>query len=167
MTTPTAITPNRPALALSLRSAVIGGTGTVLLLISPLGLTWLAAKAVPAAHIPAQNLDYADLHHLTSSGLAPTNWVQQNYFSWLGWLLIILTVLATAAAALLGRRVLGIVGITTAALGLVLGLFAAKGVLTWSAFSHQVPDLRAGAYFLVVGFLLLLIASALTPERSS
>ncbi len=165
MTVGTATTSSRPELALNLRAAVVGGVGAVLLLISPLGLTWLAAKAVPAAHIPAQNLSYADLHHLTSSGMAPTNWVQQNYFSWLGWLLIVLAVLTTAAAALLGRRSLGAVGVVVSALGLVLGLFAAKGVLTWSAFYHQIPNLRAGAYFLVVGFILLLIASALTPQR--
>jgi len=154
MTVGTATTSSRPELALNLRAAVVGGVGAVLLLISPLGLTWLAAKAVPAAHIPAQNLSYADLHHLTSSGMAP-----------LGWLLIVLAVLTTAAAALLGRRSLGAVGVVVSALGLVLGLFAAKGVLTWSAFYHQIPNLRAGAYFLVVGFILLLIASALTPQR--
>lgn len=154
----------RSAITLSRRKAVIGGIGAVFLLIAPLGPTWLASPAVPAAHIPAMALNYSDLHHLTTSGLAPTTWVQENFFSWLGWLLIAVTILATAAAVLLARRAVGIVNLVLAVAGLLIGLFAAKGALTWSQFSHEIPNLRIGAYLLVVGFLLILV-SALTPER--
>lgn len=155
---------NRPMLAISLRSAVVGGIGAVLLLVSPLGPGWLFTPANPAFHIPAATLDFSDLHHLTSSGIAPTNWVQQNYFSWLGWLLIALTIVATGAAVLVRRRFLIAVAAVLSVLGLVVDVFADKGVLTWSQFYREVPNLRIGTYLLIAGYLLTLL-SALIPER--
>jgi hypothetical protein len=142
---------------------VLGGVGALLLLVSALGPGWFYSPAQPQAHIPATTLSYQGLHHLADSGLAPTNWIQQNYFSWLGWLLIIVTVLATGAAVVSGRRVLSLVGAAFSLLGLVLGLFAAKGALSWSQFGHQLPNLRVGAYLLVAGFVLTCV-SALAPE---
>jgi hypothetical protein len=154
----------RPVLTLRPRSAVIGGVGAVLLLIAPLGLGWLFSPAVAVAHIPAQTLSFAGLHHLTSSGIAPTNWIQKNYFAWLGWVLIIATIIATGASVLTGRRSLGVLAVVLSVLGLVLSLFAFKGVLTWSQFIHQIPNVRVGAYLLIAGYLLTL-ASGLTAER--
>ena len=154
----------RPALNIRTRSAVVGGLGAVLLIISTLGIAWFHIPAQPQAHVPALTLSYNGLHHLASSGLAPTNWIQQNYFAWLGWVLIAATIIATGAAALAGHRLLSGAGAVLSLLGLVLGLFAAKGVLSWSQFSHEIPDLRIGAYLLVIGFLLTLV-SVLVPER--
>lgn len=164
MTAQTA-TPTRPALGLSPLTAVVGGIGAVFLLISVFGISWISIPAVPVAHIPAMNLDYSGLHHLSSSGTVPTDWIQKNYFSWIGWVLIVTAIIAVGATALLGHRVLGILGAVLSALGVILGLFAAKGALTWSQFWHEIPDLRAGAYLLVVGFLLILVAALLPRHR--
>jgi hypothetical protein len=49
-------------------------------------------------------------------------------------------------------------------LGLVVDVFADKGVLTWSQFYREVPNLRIGTYLLIAGYLLTLL-SALIPER--
>lgn len=154
----------RSRISVSPLPALVGGIGAVFLVISALGPTWLYSPAVPAAHIPALSLSYADLNTLANSGHVPSTWVQENYFAWIGWLLIIATILATGAAVLLRQRRLGFVGLGLSALGLVLGLFAAKGALSWSQFSHQIPNLRVGAYLLIVGFLLTLV-TALLPER--
>ena len=94
----------RPALALNPASAVVGGVGAVLLLIAPLGLAWFFSPAVPSMHIPSMTLSFSGLHHLSSSGMAPTNWIQKNYFAWLGWVLIIATIVITGA----DRRIVGI-----------------------------------------------------------
>ena len=57
MTTPTATTPDRPALTLSPRSAVIGGTGALLLLTMRfarnglLALGWEQLRRVPPARL--------------------------------------------------------------------------------------------------------------------
>ena len=154
----------RPLLAVRLRSAVVGGIGAVFLLVALLGTGWLFSPANATLHIPATTLNFADLHHLTSSGMAPTNWIQKNYFSWLGWLIIAATIVATIAAVLIRRRFLNILVVVLSVVGLVVGLFAAKGVLTWAQFSHQVPNLRVGTYLLIAGFVLTLV-SALIPER--
>jgi hypothetical protein len=162
MTVQTA-SPARAALRIRPRSALIGGLGAVLLLISPLGVGWFYVPAVPQAHIPATTLSYQGLHHLAGSGMAPTNWVQQNYFAWLGWLLIVAAILITGAAVVTGRRALDMAGAALCLLGLVLGLFAAKGALSWSQFAHELSNLRVGAYLLVAGFFIILV-SALIPE---
>jgi hypothetical protein len=154
----------RPSLNVRPRSAVIGGLGAVLLLVAPSGPAWFHIPGQPKAHIPATTLSYAGLHHLSSSGLTPTDWIQHNYFAWLGWVLIAATVVLTAGAVLLGRHLLAVAAAVLSLLGLVLGIYAAKGVLTWSQFLHQVPHLRVGAYLLVVGFLLTALA-AFVPER--
>jgi len=158
-----ATSPARPALRVRLRSAVLGGIGAVLLLVSALGPAWFYSPAQPQAHIPATTLSYQGLHHFADSGLAPTNWIQQNYFSWLGWLLIVVTILATGAAVVAERRILSLAGAALSLLGLILGLFAAKGALSWSQFSHELPDLRVGAYLLVAGFVFTCV-SGLLPE---
>ncbi|HEV2638931.1 MAG TPA: hypothetical protein VGX23_27550 [Actinocrinis sp.] len=155
----------RSVLSVSPRSAVVGGIGALCLLISALGPTWLTTPAVPAAHIPALSLDYSDLHKLSRSGQVPTTWIQQNFFSWIGWTLIIAMLLVVAGAALLRRRPLNLVAVGLSVVGLVLGLFAAKGALTWSQFSNELPHLQIGAYLLVGGFIVTLI-SGFIPERN-
>jgi hypothetical protein len=155
----------RLVLSVSPRSAAVAGVGAVLLMISLLGPGWLFSPANEAAHIPATTLNFADLHQLSSSGAVPTNWIQHNYFAWLGWVLIVATIVATSAAVLGGGRLFGALGVVLSVLGLLLGLFAAKGVLTWSRFYHLVPDLRVGAYLLVVGYLLTLVSAAASGRR--
>jgi hypothetical protein len=38
--------------------------------------------------------------------------------------------------------------------GLLVSLFAATGVLSWSQFSREIPNLRVGVCLLIVGYLL-------------
>jgi hypothetical protein len=157
----TLATRSRPASIACPRSAVVGGVGAVLLVISPLGLGWLFSPAVAAAHIPAMTLNFADLGTLSSSGRVPTNWIQENYFSWIGWALIALTIVATGAAAVTGRRPLRVLSVILSVAGLLVSLFAAKGVLSWSQFSREIPNLRVGVCLLIVGYLLTLAAGVI------
>lgn len=152
------VSPLRP------RSAIVGGAGAVLLLIAPLGLGWLFSPAVPVAHIPATTLTFAGLHHPASSGMAPTNSIQKSYFSWLGWALFIVTIIATGAAVLTGRRSLSVLVVVLSVLGLLVSVFAFKGVQTWSQFNHQVTNVRIGGWLLIAGYLLTLV-SGLIPQR--
>jgi hypothetical protein len=157
----------RAALTVSPRAAIIGGVGAVLLLIAPLGLVWLYSPAIAALHIPAMNLTFTDLHHLADSGLAPTNWIQKNYFAWLGWVLIIATIVVTAAAVVIRRRAFGVAAIATSVLALILTQLAAKGTLTWSAYAHESSNTRIGVYVLIVGYLLTLVAGIMQSRRSA
>ncbi|GAA3218745.1 hypothetical protein [Actinocorallia longicatena] len=145
--------------------AALAGLGAVLLLIAPLGPGWLFSPANPAAGIPAITLSFADLHRLTSSGPVPTNWIQENYFSWLGWALIAVTILTTAAGVLLRRRELNSTAAALAALGIVLTVLAAKGTLTWSQFSDETPHIRVGVYLLQLGYVLMIAAAATAQKR--
>ena len=155
----------RPALALNPASAVVGGVGAVLLLIAPLGLAWFFSPAVPSMHIPSMTLSFSGLHHLSSSGMAPTNWIQKNYFAWLGWVLIIATIVITGAAVLLRRRSLGAAAIVLSVLAVILTQLAAKGTLTWSQYAHQSSNTRIGVYVLLVGYLLTLVAGIMQTRR--
>jgi uncharacterized membrane protein len=116
-------------------------------------------------HIPSMTLSFSGLHHLSSSGMAPTNWIQKNYFAWLGWVLIIATIVVTGAAVLLRRRSLGAAAIVLSVLAVILTQLAAKGTLTWSQYAHQSSNTRIGVYVLLVGYLLTLVAGIMQTRR--
>lgn len=165
MTVKTSDASRSPLVIVCPRSAIVAGAGAVLLVIAPLGLGWLFSPAVAAEHIPAMTLNFGNLATMSSSGRVPTDWIQENYFSWIGWALIALTVVAAGAAAVTGRPPLRVLSVIVSVVGLVVSLFAAKGVLSWSQFWHEVPDLRIGVCLLIVGYLLTLAAGLVAERR--
>src|SRR3546814_13452962 len=89
---------------------------------------------------------YTTLFRSVGSGAVPTTWVQESYFSWLGWALLVVSTLVLAATAVTRSRWnhggVAAVGV----IGLVLHVFAAKGALTWGLFFDQVPNIRVGGF---------------------
>lgn len=137
----------------------------VLLLVALLAAGWLYVPANPAAKAPATTLAFNDLHQLAGSGVIPTTWVQQSYFGWLGWTLVVIVIALALGTAVTARRsaaaTLGGAGLV----GLLVNLFAVKGALTWGQFIDQVPNVRVGGYCAVVGYLLTLAVGARAAAR--
>ena len=113
----------------------------VLLLVALLGAGWLYVPANPAIKAPATTLGFNDLHDLAASGAVPTTWLQQNYFGWLGWTLIIIIIIIVAlslATALTGKRSVAMALAGAGVVSLAVNLFGLKGALTWGQFKAKV-----------------------------
>lgn len=145
------------------RTAVYVVAGA-LLLISLMGPGWLFVPANPALQAPAMTLNFGDLGELTSGEVVPTNALQQAYFGWLGWTLVLATLAAAAAHVATRVRPVGVLVSVLAVCGLIINTFGVKGTLNWSQFFDQTPNMRAGAYLIIVGYVVALIAS-LIPDR--
>jgi len=101
-----------------------------------LGAGWLYVPANPAIKAPATTLGFNDLHDLAASGAVPTTWLQQNYFGWLGWTLIIIIIVALSlATALTGKRSVAMALAGAGVVSLAVNFFAVKGALTWGQFT--------------------------------
>jgi hypothetical protein len=139
----------------------------LMLLVSLVGPGWLYVPANPAAQMPQATLTFNDLHDLASSGLAPSNGIQQAYFGWLGWGLALTTVAVALAAAVLYRRLLARAAGAFAVAGLVCTALGVKGVLSWSQLIDQTANVRPGVYLVVVGYLIALGGAARLARRLS
>ncbi|ATQ30210.1 hypothetical protein CS378_16625 [Rhodococcus ruber] len=128
--------------------------------IAPLGMPWIHTPANDAANLPAADLSFADLRTLTGQGAVPTNTLQQAYFGWLAWPLIVVTLLAAAAMIAIRTSWSAIALAAVSVAALVVTTFAVKGPLTWSAFLDQAPNMRIGGVLVLVGWLLTLAAGA-------
>jgi hypothetical protein len=117
--------------------------------------------------MPEATLTFNDLHDLASSGLAPSNGLQQAYFGWLGWALALTTVAVALAAAVLHRRPLTLAAGACAVAGLACTALGVKGVLSWSQLIDQTANVRPGAYLMVVGYLIALGSAAILARRRS
>lgn len=137
----------------------------VLLLVALLGAGWLYVPANPAMKAPATTLGFNDLHDLAASGAIPTTWLQQNYFGWLGWTLIIIVIALSLATALTGKRSVAMALAGAGVVGLAVNLFAVKGSLTWGQFTDQVPNIRVGGYCAIVGYLLVVALGGIRAAR--
>lgn len=60
--------------------------------------------------------------------MAPTTWLQQNYFGWLGWTLIIIVIALSLATALTGKRSVAMALAGAGGVSLAVNLFAVQGV---------------------------------------
>lgn len=129
-----------------------------MLVLSPLGPAWLQVAANPAAKLPEMALSFGDLHDLTSSGAAPTNGIQEVYFGWLGWILVLATVVVAAAFVATRRVEAAILVAVIAVVGLAITALGVKGPLTWSQLFEQAENIRLGGYLMVLGYLVTLIA---------
>lgn len=142
------------------------GLSPILLLVALLGAGWLYVPANPAIQAPATTLGFDELHDLAASGVIPTTWVQQNYFGWLGWTLIVVVIALTVATAITNHRIVASALAATGLISLGLHIFAVKGALTWGAFMDQTPNLRVGAYCAVAGYVLALALGGLRAART-
>lgn len=137
----------------------------VLLLLALLGAGWLYVPANPAIKAPAATLGFGDLHKLAGSGVIPTTWIQQNYFGWLGWTLVLVIIaLCLVTAATCNRIVAGVLA-AAGLVSLITHLFAVKGALTWGQFADQTSHLRIGAYCAVAGYVLAIAFGGLRAAR--
>jgi hypothetical protein len=140
------------------------------LLISLLGPGWLFVPANPAARMPETTLSFGDLHDLANSGALPTTHIQQSYFGWLGWTLVLATGITALLVAVVARRALVALLAVLSVAGVVVTTFGLKGALTWANFVDQVPNVRVGGYLVFIGyvsafaFAALLAKSARTPH---
>lgn len=148
------------------RSSLIAtAIGAVLLVLAPLGATWLFVPANPAANLPETTLSFSGLGDLTSGGLAPTTGLQASYFAWLGWTLIALTLIVALAALLIGSHGLRVALGVIALVGLVTTILAVKGPMSWSEVVDQLPNVRVGGYLVFGGYLVMIVAAGL-PVRT-
>ncbi|MCW2756564.1 MAG: hypothetical protein JWO46_310 [Nocardioidaceae bacterium] len=139
--------------------------GALSLLISLLGTPWVFFPANPAAKAPASTASFSDLKTVIGSGKIPTTWVQDVYFGWFAWVLVI-AVIALGVAAVVARsraahialRVVGLVGF-------VMTVFAFKGEMTWAQYWDGHTNLRLGGYLVFLGFILAAVAGGLRPRR--
>ncbi|NMN93878.1 hypothetical protein [Antrihabitans stalactiti] len=130
-------------------------------------LTWLQVPAPVGAAF-----GFTDLKQMTETPNVPTTSIQHAYFAWLAWTLLVVVVSITAAAVLLRTRFAGVAATAAAFVALILQVLAAKGPMTWSAFFDTFDQFRAGAYFAIGSWLVLLavgvaivVASGSTAER--
>ncbi|MEO5664499.1 MAG: hypothetical protein ABIR39_14570 [Nocardioides sp.] len=137
----------------------------VLLLVALLGAGWLFVPANPAIEAPATTLGFDELHDLAASGVIPTTWVQQNYFGWLGWTLVILVIALALATAAAGLRFVAMALAGAGLVGLAINVFAVKGALTWGQFTDQIPNIRIGGYCAIVGYILAIALGAIGSAR--
>jgi hypothetical protein len=142
--------------------------GSVALVVSLSGITWVSYPAQPALKTPALALTFGGLQTMTSSH-APA--FQGAFFGWLALVLVALSIVCGVGAALAGgsspaRRSLYTGAGTLALAGLLCTVFGLKGSQTWSQVWQSIPDMRTGTYLVLIGFLLLLIhavAGAVSP----
>ena len=163
----TATTTGRTGALAGLRVGVLisAAVAAVLLLVSLLGPGWVYVPANPAVPSPAMTLDFNDLGDLSHSGTAPTTSVQQAYFGWLGWALVIIAVVVLFAAAILGHRILAVSAAVMGVVGLVFTLFGVKGAQAWSALIDQLANIRIGGYLVLCGYVLALVTGMVIARR--
>lgn len=155
MTSPEAHTATRPNRILP---GALTAVALVFLVVSLLGPTWLYSPVNPAVPLPEMHLSFDDLKTATAESASG---VQRVYFAWLGWALVVLTVLSAVAATRIRARVTAMIGLVIAVVTLVITVFAVKGSLSWSAFFSNVPNIRLGGYLMIVGLLLVIIHAVL------
>lgn len=141
-------------------------TAITVLLVSLLGPGWLFVPGNPAAKMPATTPTFGDLHDLAQSGAVPTTTLQQSYFGWLGWSLVLATGITAVLVAVVGRRVLVVLLAALSVAGLVVTTFGLKGAHTWADFLDQVPNVRVGGYLVFVGYISALAVVALLAKNA-
>jgi hypothetical protein len=137
----------------------------VLLLAALLGAGWLYVPANPAIKTPATTLAFDDLHNLARSGAVPTTWVQENYFGWFGWTLVVIVIALLLATVAAGRRPFGTALAAAGLLGLIFNVFAVKGALSWGQFADQIPNIRIGGYCAIIAYLLAVALGGIRTAR--
>ncbi len=135
-------------------ASVVSGLAAVLLIVSLSGPGWLYVPANPATGAPATTLSFQDLNHLTE--VIPSTAWQQAYFSWAGWVLAILVILAAAFVLLRPSVASATALLVAAAVGLVATVFGVKGPLWWSQFIDAADQIRIGGYLLDLAYVALL-----------
>lgn len=135
--------------------AVAIAVAAIALVVSFVGLTWFHVPANPANHVPALDLDFADLRTAAVSGHATS--VQIAYFHWLGWTLLVLAVALGAAAAVVKSRIVALGLAVVSLAGLLCTVLATKGQQTWSQYNEQLPNVRLGSYLVLAAFAVILI----------
>ncbi|WP_133058913.1 MULTISPECIES: hypothetical protein [unclassified Nocardioides] len=130
-------------------------------------VVWLHQPAVPEANLPTMNLDFADLHDFSSMPGSPG--LQEAYFSWLAWLLVVATIVVAIAWSLTfgrsGRAVAGLLAVLAAA-GLIVTTLAIKGDMSWSWLGDQLKNIRIGGYLLLVSYAVLLVFAFVARDRA-
>lgn len=139
---------------------------TAVLLVSLLGPGWLFVPANPAAKMPETTLSFGDLHNLANSGIIPTTHIQQLYFGWLGWTLVLATGVTAVFVAVVSRRALVALLAVLSVAGVVATTFGMKGTLTWADFVDQVPNVRVGGYLVFIGYLSAFAFAALLAKSA-
>jgi hypothetical protein len=147
------------------RLAAASATIPVVLLVSLLGPGWLFVPANQAAKMPETTLSFGNLHDLANSGAVPTTNIQQWYFGWLGWTLVLATGITALLIAVLARRALMVLLGVLSVAGVVVTTFGLKGALSWADFFDQVPNVRLGGYLVFIGYLSALAFGALLASR--
>lgn len=136
---------------------------TVLLLLSFL----LGQLFVPAVGpMPAMTLDFGETRDLVVSGLISTTGFQDAYFNWLAWTIVLIAIVLTLLSSALLRKPVAIFACIVGILGLTTSVIGNKGSLTWSEFIDQLPNLRVGAYFNLIGFIVVIVAALLAARTS-
>jgi hypothetical protein len=138
--------------------ATFAGVGLILLVISYVALNWFSTSVV-------QNTKFSDIHTLVkdnpgAKGLATA------YFSWLGWVLVIATVVIAIAATLPSPAAgpLRALGAILAAAAIAFTFFAIQ-LSDGQAYTQYLKHVSIGFYFALGGFLLAGIGALCGPQR--
>ncbi len=137
--------------------ATLAGIGGVLLVIAFTALDWLSVRGSSTFGDLGDTLDVNG----AANGLA------RNYFSWLGWLLLVLVVgvaiLANLPSPASGPlQALGAVG---AAAGVAITFFAINLYSDGQAYTEYLKHARLGFYFALAGFVLAGIGALVGPTK--
>lgn len=95
----------------------------------------------------------------------PTTWVQQNYFGWLGWCLVIIVIALGVATAVTAQRLTAIALVGLGLISLAVNVFDVKGALSWGQFVDQIPNIRVGGYCAIGGYLFAVAFGGLRAAR--
>lgn len=141
--------------------------GTVATVVAFTGLDWFNGS---------KSSTYHQIHNIITIGEANgvgATAIAKVYFSWLGWLLLALTIMMAllAATPTIGGpfRILGVVAavVSVVLTFVAIKIFKADTLLglNLSTYSEYLKNARAGFYTAVLGFVLIGIAAAIGPSR--
>jgi hypothetical membrane protein len=130
--------------------ALLGG---ILVLVSFTAIDWFSYS----------DSGFSDLHHRLQASSNPPDF-PAVYFSWLGWVFLVIAVVAGVLAsvptpALRISRIIGSV-VGFAAAGLTFLAIELPG-----SYSEYIKHARVGFYFAVIGFLITGIGAAIGPRK--
>lgn len=145
-----------PADTFGIAGTVMALLGGILVVVSFTAVNWRSDS----------NSGFGDIHDGLNSIGNRANGFASAYFGWLGWVFLVLVVVAGVLSsvptpALRVTRIIGTVA-GFAAAGLT---FLAIDLVDGVTYTHYLKDARLGFYFAVAGFLLAGIGAAIGPNR--
>jgi hypothetical protein len=138
--------------------ATFAGVGLVLLIIAFTAVPWFTNSVGTQSH-------FGDLHDLVDARSASATGVADAYFSWLGWVLVIATVVIAIVATLPSPASgpLRALGAVLAAAAIALTFFAIQ-IFDGTAYSDYIKHASVGFYLAIGGFLLAGIGALCGPS---